>query len=148
MTIFWSFQWTSLCWSIEFCLYYLNVLLQHHQLTVFKTDTPLNISAYHVWCCNSISILMGILFNTKTKCILGISYVQKEWREERGEFWKKVSRCVRRSQEMLWSSRDTSKNHHILVLAIFIIPQPKELPALGSVESRLIFCYCLLETTN
>lgn len=28
----------------------------------------------------------------------------KEWRDNRAEFRKKVSRCVRRSQEMLWTS--------------------------------------------
>ena len=30
------------------------------------------------------------------------SFLQKEWREDRDGFRKKVSRCVRKSQEMLW----------------------------------------------
>lgn len=33
--------------------------------------------------------------------IFVFSLVQKEWREKRDEFKKKVSRCVRKSQEML-----------------------------------------------
>lgn len=40
---------------------------------------------------NAESFLLG------TVCII----MQKEWRENREEFKKKVSRCVRRSQEMM-----------------------------------------------
>lgn len=38
-------------------------------------------------------------------------FLQKEWRDRRDEFKKKVSRCVRRSQEMLWTRRMFRPHH-------------------------------------
>ena len=38
-----------------------------------------------------------------------IVILQKQWREDRDGFRKKVSRCVRKSQEMLWPAQCTSQ---------------------------------------